>query len=110
MSHREQALEFLRRFAAGDINGLEPLLAEDLRLSGPYLQVESRAAYLRALRSAPPEPGGLHVLSVTDDGDAVAVFYDYEKRGAVRTVAQLFRFSDGRIREMRLVFDGRESA
>ena len=25
MSHREQALEFVRRFAAGDVDGLEPL-------------------------------------------------------------------------------------
>ena len=110
MGHREQALEFVRRFAAGDVDGLEPLLAEDLQLFGPYLQVDSRAAYLSALRSAPPEPCSVHILSVTDDGHAVAVFYDYEKPGGVRTIAQLFRFSDERISEIRLVFDGRESA
>ncbi len=110
MSHREQAVEFVRRFAAGDVDGLEPLLAEDLQLAGPYLQVKSRAAYLEALRRDPPEPCGVRVLSVTDNGDTVAVFYEYEKRDMTLTIAQLFRFSDQRISEIRLVFDGRESA
>jgi ketosteroid isomerase-like protein len=110
MRHREQALEFVRRFAAGDVDGLEPLLAEDLQLAGPYLQINSRADYLTALRSEPPERCGVRVLSVTDDGDTVAVFYDYEKRDVTLTIAQLFRFSDGRISEIRLVFDTRESA
>ena len=110
MSHREWAVEFVRRFAAGDIDGLEPLLAQDLQLAGPYLQVKSRAAYLEALRSEPPEPCGVRVLSVTDNGDTVAVFYEYEKRDRTLTIAQLFRFSGQRISEIRLVFDGRESA
>ncbi len=109
MSHREQAVEFVRRFAAGDVDGLELLLAEDLQLAGPYLQVKSRAAYLEALRKDPPEPCGVRVLSVTDDGDTVAVFYEYEKRDTTLTVAQLFRFSDQRINEICLVFDSRES-
>ncbi|KPJ92184.1 MAG: hypothetical protein AMS18_07900 [Gemmatimonas sp. SG8_17] len=110
MSHREQALEFVRRFAAGDIDGLEPLLTEDFQLAGPYLQVESRAAYLDALRKEPPEPSHVRVLSVTDDdGDTVAVFYEYKKPHMTLTIAQLFRFADQRIREVRLVFDGRQS-
>jgi hypothetical protein len=88
MNHREQALEFLQRFAFGDINGLEPLLAEDLRLAGPYLRVESRAAYLEALRREPPEPCSIRVLSVTETDDTVAVFYEYEKRDTTLTIAQ----------------------
>ncbi len=110
MTNREQALEFVQRFAAGDIEGLEPLLAEDLHLAGPYLQVESRAAYVDALRREPPEPSSVRVLSVTDNGDTVVIFYEYEKRDNALTVAQLFRFTDQRISEIRLVFDGRESA
>ena len=110
MSDREQALEFVRRFAAGDVDGLEPLLSEDLQLEGPYLQVESRAAYLETLRREPPEPCGVRMLSVTDNGDTVAVFYEYQKRDMTLTIAQLFRFSDQQISEIRLVFDGRESA
>ena len=100
----------MRRFAAGDVDGLEPLLSENLQLAGPYLQVESRSAYLEALRREPPEPCGIRVLSITDDGDTVAVFYEYEKRDMTLTIAQLFRFSEQRISEIRLVFDGRESA
>ena len=110
MSNRERALEFVKRFAAGDVAGLEPLLSEDLRLAGPFLQVDSRTAYLEVLRHDPPEPCGVRFLSVTESGDAVAVFYEYEKRDGTLTIAQLFRFYDQRIAETRLVFDGQKSA
>ena len=109
MSHGEQALEFVRRFAAGDVHGLKALLCEDVQFAGPYLQVASRAAYLEALRSEPPEPCDVRVLSVTEDGDTVAVFYEYEKPAVTLTIAQLFRFRDQQICEIRLVFDGRET-
>jgi hypothetical protein len=48
-------------------------------------------------------------LSVTENGDTVAVFYEYDKRDVTLTIAQLFRFTDRQISEIRLVFDGRES-
>ena len=110
MSNRERALEFVKRFAAGDVAGLEPLLSEDLRLAGPFLQVDSRTAYLEVLGRDPPEPCGVRLLSVTENSDTVAVFYEYEKRDGTLTIAQLFGFSNQRITEIRLVFDGRESA
>jgi hypothetical protein len=66
MSHRDLALDFLRRFAGGDVDGLEPLLAEDLRLNGPNLELESRTAYLEALR--PPPPRSVQGSSVERDG------------------------------------------
>ncbi|NIM63852.1 MAG: DUF4440 domain-containing protein [Acidobacteria bacterium] len=108
MTHRDLALAFLHRFAAGDVDGLEPLLAEDLRVKGPYLTVRSRAEYLAALRRDPPEPSGLRVLSVTENDDSVAVFYEYEKRDGALAVAQLFRFRGEQIRELRVVFDSGE--
>jgi hypothetical protein len=39
----------------------------------------------------------------------VPVFYDYEKAEGALTIAQLFRFREGRIGEMLLVFGGREA-
>jgi hypothetical protein len=89
MSHRDLALDFLRRFAGGDVDGLEPLLAEDLRLNGPNLELESRTAYLEALRPPPPEACKVRALSVTDDGDTVTVSYEHEKRGTRRIPGDL---------------------
>ncbi len=102
-------MEFLRRFCAGDVDGLRPLLSEDLRLIGPYHRFGSKAAYLDSLRSDPPEPSGFRVLSLTEGDDNVAIFYDYQKPGTTLTVAQLFKFAAQRISEIHLVFDGRES-
>jgi len=70
MSQREQALEFVRRFAAGDVDGLEPLLSENLQLAGPYLQVVlSPILHLQVrgpsyLSNLSTPNGGQHILTI----------------------------------------------
>lgn len=105
MSRRDTVLEFLKCFCAGDIDGLEPLLAEDLQFSGPFYHFGSRYAYIQGLRDDPPERCSHRVLSLTESGDDVCVFYDYEKDGQSITVAQLCRFKGDEIGEILLVFD-----
>jgi ketosteroid isomerase-like protein len=107
MSNREVAMNFLRRFCAGDVDGLALLLAEDLQFAGPFHQFNSRADYLDVLRQDPPETGGYRVLSVTESGDSVSIFYDHETSDRAITIAQWFRFRGEKISEMRLVFDTR---
>ncbi len=110
MDNRENALDFVRHFAAGRLDELEPLLSEDLKLAGPYLTVNSRADYLEALRNDPPEACDYNVLSVTSEDDTVVVIWDYEKEETTLTISQLFRFVDNLISEIRLVFDSGQSA
>jgi hypothetical protein len=78
MTNHELAMEFLHGFCAGGVDGLAPLLAEDLRVIGPYHRFASKAAYLESLRADPPEPAGLRVSSITEGDGTVAVFYDKE--------------------------------
>ena len=98
MSAREVAIEFLRCFCGGDIEGLAPLLASDLKFKGPFHQFSSSESYLTCLRSDPPEKCSFRVISVTEGGDSVSVFYDYEKGDETITIAQLFRIDNQRIR------------
>ena len=107
MNNREVALKFIRRFCAGDVDGLALLLAEDLRFKGPLPQFGSRDAYLDCLKNDPPRSCAYQVLSVTESGDSVSVFYEYEKGDGGVTIAQLFKFKDRGIAEILLVFDGR---
>jgi hypothetical protein len=72
-------MEYLRCFRAGDIDGLEPLLAADLSFTGTFHTYHSASEYRNSLRSDPPEKCGYEVLSVTEDQDTVAVFYGYQK-------------------------------
>ena len=88
MTGLEVAMEYLRSFRAGDIRGIEPLLASDLKKD-------------------PPEKCGYQVLSITENEDSVAVFYKYEKPDQVVQLAQLFKFRNQQICEILLVFDGR---
>jgi len=110
MSNKDLAIEFVKRFCAGDIDGLESLLADDARLKGPLHQFASRDDYLDALRRDPPEKGGYRLLSVAESDESVSVFYEYRKASGAMTVAQLFGFRGRRISEILVVFDGRALA
>jgi hypothetical protein len=106
MTRREVVMEFLRCFSSGDIDALEPLLAEDLQFSGPFHHFGSRYAYIQSLREDPPEKCGYRLISLAESGDDVCVFYDYEKSDKPITVAQLCKFNGRKISEILLVFDG----
>lgn len=105
MRPRDTALQFVHRFAAADIDGLSGLLAEDLELAGPFLEVDSRDDYLDALLSDPPEPGEVRVLDVAEQGDEVTVRYEYVKSDGALEVEQWFDVGDGVIRRTRLTFE-----
>ena len=107
MTNREVAMKYLRCFCAGDVDGLEPLLAPDLIFEGTFHTYHSDAEYLDSLRNDPPERCGYKVLSVTENEDSVAVFYEYEKPDREMQIAQLFKIKDQKINEVLLIFDGR---
>jgi hypothetical protein len=105
MTNREIALKFLYCFCAADLDGLASLLAPDLQFRGTLHHYRSAEAYLEALRNDPPDRCGCHVLSVTEGGDAVAVFYEYRKPKETLVIAQLVRIRQQRISEVLVVFD-----
>ena len=110
MNNKELAIEFVKRFCAGDVEGLAPLLADELRLEGPLFQFDSCDAYLDSLRQDQLEKGSFRLLSVAESDDGVSIFYEYGKSEGAMTIAQLFKFKDQKIGEILLVFDGREFA
>jgi len=107
MENRDMALQFLNYFCSGDVDSLATLLVVDLQFKGPLYQFSSRDGYLDSLKDDPLEKAGYQISSVTESGDSVSIYYDYEKNDQVITIAQLFRFKKGRISELLLVFDGR---
>lgn len=109
-SRRELAIEFVKRFCSGDVEGLAPLLENDLQLEGPLFRFRSSSEYLDSLRKDPPLSGRCRLLSVTESNDSVSIFYEYERSEGSMTIAQLFKFKDQKISEILLVFDGRAFA
>lgn len=105
LTPREIAVAFVRTFCEGDVEGLESLLHPDLQFVGPLLECSSRGEYLAGLRGATPEPCSFTLRSIVEEGDEVALLYDYEKASGAITIAQWCRFRDGVIADLRLVFD-----
>ena len=105
MSNRDVAFEYLDRFCDCDINAIESILDPDFTLDGPLFQFNSRAEYIAGLRADPPEPAEIQLVDVCEGENTVSVYYLYKKSAGTVTVAQLFRFQDGRIVGTLLVFD-----
>ena len=107
MNNRETALEYLRCFCAGDIDGLAPLLAADLSFTGTLHEFHTASEYLASLRADPPVNSLYKVLSITESDESVAVFYQYQIEDREIRLAQLFRIRESKIHDVLLVFHGR---
>lgn len=104
-SPRDLALAFLDAFCAGDLDRLHSLFAEDVRVHGPFLAADSRAAYLAALAHDPPGDGVAEVLHASQDGESVALFYRYTTPRSSGLIGQWTQCQDGRITALTFVFD-----
>lgn len=107
MTHREMALAYLDFFCAGKVDEIAAFLAADFSLQGTLFTFDSKTAYLRALKADPPEACRFEIVSITENPHAVVIVYDYLKNQQPLRIAQLFRFKNGLIAEILLVFDGR---
>ena len=107
MTNQEIAKKYLGCFCSGDIDAIEPLLAPNLSFIGTLHTYCSSAEYLDSLEKDPPERCEHKVLSVTENDDSVAVFYEYQKSDGPLLVAQLFKIKNQKIQEVILVFDSR---
>ena len=105
MTPKNLAMAYIERFCAGDVKGLEELLNEQLRFTGPFLQAESKDAYLEGLTNGPPEPAEFRIMSVTESGKEVSIFWEYIKPDSRGVIAQWCRVEGNCIAEMRLVFN-----
>ena len=108
-TNHEIVMQYMDCYCAGDIDGIEPLLAGELVFSGPLHTFESARQYLDSLRADPPEKSHDEILSVTESDDTVALFYVYHKPDRARLIAQMFKSSAEKITAMLLVFDSNDA-
>ena len=103
-TNTQTAMEFVSRFAAGDVDGLGSLLAEPFHLKGPLFEFHSKQAYLDSL-AGDVEEAVSRIVAITDDGERVLVVYEYRKRDTTITISQLLTFIDGKVADTLLAFD-----
>ncbi len=101
------ALAYIDGCARKDLDAVAPLLAPDIRFTGPTRTIEGATPLLAVLRQLGPVWVRSDVRKVFADGNDVCVIYDLvtdTPAGAVPTVEWL-RIEDGRIRSVNLYFD-----
>ena len=109
MSNRQIALEFLKRFFAGDIDAAAQLMAEGLHFTGPREQDGIGTARDSGGNADSMEPCTPRVINVIEGENDVTVLYDYERTSGTLTIAQWFTFHNQRIVETDLVFGPKRS-
>ncbi|KAA3610399.1 MAG: hypothetical protein D8M58_05715 [Calditrichaeota bacterium] len=107
MSNKEVAKKYIEFFCSGEIEKLSVLLSPDLFFSGTFFIFHSAKEYLDNLRKNPPEKCNHKIISITENEDSIAIFYEYQKPEKTLPVAQLFKIKNQKIQEVLLVFDGR---
>ena len=100
-------MEFVTRFAAGDVNGLATILGDPFHLKGPLFEFHSKQDYLDSLAADVLEEASSEVISLAEDIERgrVMVVYEYQKRDATIVIAQEFAISDQKIIDTTLAFD-----
>jgi ketosteroid isomerase-like protein len=101
------ALAYIDACGRKDLDAVAPLLAPDLRFTGPNNSLTGAAPYLAVLRRLGPVWVRSEVKKVFTDGPEVCVIYDFVTNtpaGAVPIVEWL-RVEDGRIASVALFFD-----
>ena len=106
MTIEEATRRYIEAVGEGRLDEVASLLHPDLAFhSGP--QTHDREAYLAAIRRIAPVIVRNEIRELIVSGDEAVVVYDFvtaTPAGAIRSVEWL-RFEDGRIREIRLLFD-----
>ena len=107
MTNQNIAMDYIKYFCSGDIDRLEPLLADNLCFTGTLQTYTSSRNYIESLKSDPPEKCIYKIISITQNEDSVAIFYEYQKPDRTIQIAQLFKIIDQKIKDIHLIFDSK---
>lgn len=104
--------QFTSAVAAGDIAKARAHLADDLHFKGPIDEFHRADDYLAALGRLAKIVKGTENVHLFSEGDRVGVFYDLVTNTPAGTsaTAELYEVKDGRITDIRAVFDARPFA
>lgn len=90
----------------GDGNDLSPLLMEDFDFEGPIAGHEVGAAlFLEGVRGFIANVSKIDLVQEVHDADGSAVIYDAHMPEGVVRLTEFFRFANGRIQRLRLLYD-----
>lgn len=107
MKALELSLKYLDIFTSGrDWEGLRPSLSEDFIFEGPFQRSDSADAYIQAPKADPPKDCTYTIMRTFEDESGACIVYQFSKPGVSAPMAQLFQAREGKITNIRLIFDG----
>jgi hypothetical protein len=108
MIAKELALRHMKIIFDGkDPRNLNTLLHDQFTFRGPFYQFSNKHDYIQSFIENPPRDFQYRILHISEDHNSVCIIYEFEKRGMITPMAQLFRIKEERIHEILLIFDSR---
>ena len=95
-------------YGKGSLDSLDVLLADNFSFKGPFYQFDSKASYIDALKSDPPENCTYQLVRSFENDSSACLVYQFNKPGISSLMTQLFETDNGRISKIVLVFDSAE--
>lgn len=106
MSPLALAYRFMEIFyESADPEQLSAILHEDLEFTGPFYRLDSARAYIDSLLVDPPREMSYRIIHAYQDAASACLIYQMEKPGISTPMAQQFTVKNGKIHQIRLIFD-----
>ncbi|WP_455199122.1 nuclear transport factor 2 family protein [Kaarinaea lacus] len=106
MRSLELANQYMEIFyESGDPDSLAEILSEDCLFRGPFYQFDTASAYIKSLKSDPPEGLSYRIIEAFESKHAACLVYEFSGKGVSTIMSQTFRISGDKISGILLVFD-----
>lgn len=92
-------------FESGSVEPLSNILSDDFTFTGPFYQFHSARAYIDALKSDPPESMSYRIIESYENENSACLIYEFIKPGISTLMSQIFTISNGKISDIKLIFD-----
>jgi len=106
MSPLKIAKKYMASFyGEAPLEAMLPLLSEDLIFKGPFVEFNTAVDYFESLKTNLPVDVKYKILNVYEKENSVCLIYEFSKPGLVTPMAQTFEVVNGKITNIRLIFD-----
>ncbi len=103
------AEKYLAAFGAGDIATLNDLVSDDITFEGPMVQLSGREPFMQAMTGLAKTWKSDHEhIRAVENGENAVLLYDFvmtEPIGQTVRMTEWYRVRNGKIDEIRLLFD-----
>lgn len=102
----ELAHRYLKAFIGElPLDDMRLVLSKDLVFEGPFISCSNASDYIDSLKKNPLENASFRILDEFENENSACILYELVKPEVILPIAQWFKSENGKIVEIRVIFD-----